>query len=118
MIRLRNRHDPPSPERARSGPVIYALELRARVHCCFYLRRQGGGLPLVFGLLIASGLFGLIVRVMRHLRALFPPEVTGLWSRWWEIELNCLAAPRFLASPAQAPVDKLTSYRSRPPTLA
>ena len=55
-----------------------------------------GGLPLVFGLLIASGLFeALLSRVMRHLRALFPPEVTGLVVSMVGIELIALAAPRF-----------------------
>jgi len=56
-----------------------------------------GGLPLVFGLLIASGLFeALLSRVMRRLRALFPPEVTGLVVSMVGIELIALAAPRFL----------------------
>lgn len=56
-----------------------------------------GGLPLVFGLLIASGLFeALLSRVMQRLRALFPPEVTGLVVSMVGIELIALAAPRFL----------------------
>jgi xanthine permease XanP len=56
-----------------------------------------GGLPLVFGLLIASGLFeALLSCVMQRLRALFPPEVTGLVVSMVGIELIALAAPRFL----------------------
>jgi xanthine permease XanP len=56
-----------------------------------------GGLPLVFGLLTASGLFeALLSRVMQRLRALFPPEVTGLVVSMVGIELIALAAPRFL----------------------
>jgi xanthine permease XanP len=59
-----------------------------------------GGLPLVFGLLIASGLFeALLSRVMQRLRALFPPEVTGLVVSMVGIELIALAVPRFLGSP-------------------
>ena len=56
-----------------------------------------GGLPLVFGLLTASGLFeALLSCVMQRLRALFPPEVTGLVVSMVGIELIALAAPRFL----------------------
>jgi xanthine permease XanP len=56
-----------------------------------------GGLPLVFGLLTASGLFeALLSRVMQRLRALFPPEVTGLVVSMVGMELIALAAPRFL----------------------
>jgi xanthine permease XanP len=56
-----------------------------------------GGLPLVFGSLIASGLFeALLSRIMQHLRALFPPEVTGLVVSMVGIELIALATPRFL----------------------
>jgi xanthine permease XanP len=57
-----------------------------------------GGLPLVSGMLIASGLFeALLSRVMQRLRALFPPEVTGLVVSMVGIELIALAAPRFLS---------------------
>jgi xanthine permease XanP len=56
-----------------------------------------GGLPLVFGSLIAAGLFeALLSRVMHRLRVLFPPEVTGLVVSMVGIELIALAAPRFL----------------------
>lgn len=56
-----------------------------------------GGLPLVFGSVIASGVFeALLSRVMQRLRALFPPEVTGLVVSMVGIELIVLAAPRFL----------------------
>jgi xanthine permease XanP len=57
-----------------------------------------GGLPLVSGMLIASGLFeALLSRVMQRLRALFPPEVTGLVVSMVGIELIALATPRFLS---------------------
>jgi xanthine permease XanP len=56
-----------------------------------------GGLPLVFGSVIASGVFeALLSSVMQRLRALFPPEVTGLVVSMVGIELIVLAAPRFL----------------------
>lgn len=56
-----------------------------------------GGLPLVFGSLIAAGLFeALLSRVIQRLRILFPPEVTGLVVSMVGIELIALAAPRFL----------------------
>jgi xanthine permease XanP len=56
-----------------------------------------GGLPLVFGSVIVSGVFeALLSRVMQRLRALFPPEVTGLVVSMVGIELIVLAAPRFL----------------------
>jgi NCS2 family nucleobase:cation symporter-2 len=56
-----------------------------------------GGLPLVFGSLVVSGLFEVLLsRIMRRLRPLFPPEVTGLVVSMVGIELIVLAAPRFL----------------------
>jgi xanthine permease XanP len=56
-----------------------------------------GGLPLVFGSVIVSGVFeALLSRVMQRLRALFPSEVTGLVVSMVGIELIVLAAPRFL----------------------
>jgi NCS2 family nucleobase:cation symporter-2 len=56
-----------------------------------------GGLPLVFGLTAIAGLAeALLSRVVRRLRALFPPEVTGLVVAMVGIELIALGAPRFL----------------------
>jgi xanthine permease XanP len=56
-----------------------------------------GGLPLVFGSVIVSGVFeALLSRVMQRLRTLLPPEVTGLVVSMVGIELIVLAAPRFL----------------------
>ena len=70
------------------GPAYIAASISAG---------KAGGLPLVFGLLIASGLFeALLSRVIQRLRALFPPEVTGLVVLMVGIELIVLAAPRFL----------------------
>jgi xanthine permease XanP len=56
-----------------------------------------GGLPLVFGLTLLSGIFeGLLSRILPRVRALFPPEVTGLVVTMVGIELIALAGPRFL----------------------
>jgi NCS2 family nucleobase:cation symporter-2 len=70
------------------GPAYIAASISAG---------KAGGLPLVFGSLLASGLFeALLSRIMQRLRALFPPEVTGLVVSMVGIELIALAAPRFL----------------------
>ncbi|NJN39735.1 MAG: purine/pyrimidine permease [Gammaproteobacteria bacterium] len=38
-----------------------------------------GGLPLVFGMTVAAGLFqAILARALRHVRPLFPPEIAGL----------------------------------------
>jgi xanthine permease XanP len=56
-----------------------------------------GGLPLLFGLTVISGVFeALLSRLVQRLRVLFPPEVTGLVVAMVGIELIALAAPRFL----------------------
>jgi NCS2 family nucleobase:cation symporter-2 len=70
------------------GPAYIAASISAG---------KAGGLPLLFGSLLASGLFeALLSRIMQRLRALFPPEVTGLVVSMVGIELIALAAPRFL----------------------
>lgn len=56
-----------------------------------------GGLPLVFGSTIVSGIFeGLLSRILPRLRPLFPPEVTGLVVTMVGTGLIALACPRFL----------------------
>ena len=56
-----------------------------------------GGLPLVFGLTIVSGILeGLLSRILPRLRPLFPPEVTGLVVTMVGTGLIVLACPRFL----------------------
>lgn len=61
------------------------------------LAGKTGGLPLVFGLTAAAGLFeGLLSRLIQRLRALFPPDVTGLVVCMVGIELIRLGCPRFL----------------------
>jgi len=56
-----------------------------------------GGLPLVFGSTIVSGIFeGLLSRILPRLRPLFPPEVTGLVVTMVGTGLIVLACPRFL----------------------
>jgi xanthine permease XanP len=43
------------------------------------LAARSGGLPLVFGMTVAAGLFEIVLsRALRALRPLFPPEVAGL----------------------------------------
>lgn len=43
------------------------------------LAAKTGGLPLVFGMTAVASIFeGMLSRIMRHLRMLFPAEVTGL----------------------------------------
>jgi NCS2 family nucleobase:cation symporter-2 len=72
--------------------------------------QSAGGLPLVFGLTIVAGLFeALLSRGIRRLRALFPPEVTGLVVSMVGIELVALGAPRFIGvGPADAEPDART----------
>jgi NCS2 family nucleobase:cation symporter-2 len=61
------------------------------------LAGKAGGLPMVFGLTTTSGVFeGMLSRVIQRLRALFPPEVTGLVVSMVGIELIGLGCPRFL----------------------
>jgi NCS2 family nucleobase:cation symporter-2 len=64
------------------------------------LAGKTGGLPLVFGLTTVSGLFESVMsRLMKRLRVLFPPEVTGLVVAMVGIELIGLAVPRFVGAP-------------------
>ena len=61
------------------------------------LAGKTGGLPLIFGLTVTAGLFeGVLSRLLRYLRVLFPPEVTGLVVSMVGIELVGLGCPRFL----------------------
>ncbi len=61
------------------------------------LAGKTGGLPLIFGLTTAAGLFeGVLSRLLQYLRVLFPPEVTGLVVSMVGIELVGLGCPRFL----------------------
>ncbi len=56
-----------------------------------------GGLPLVLGCTAVTGVFeGVLSRLMPRLRALFPPEVTGLVVATVGLELIRLGCPRFL----------------------
>jgi xanthine permease XanP len=66
-----------------------------------------GGLPLLFGMTTFSGLFtGVLSRFIRRLRALFPPDVTGLIVAVVGIQLVALGVPRFLGyvGPGTRPV--------------
>lgn len=61
------------------------------------LAGQAGGLRLVFLMTLLSGMFeALLARILPRLRALFPPEVTGLVVTMVGLELVALACPRFL----------------------
>ena len=61
------------------------------------LAGKAGGLPLIFGLTTVSGIFeGFFSRVVKRLRPLLPPEVTGLIVAMVGIELIALGCTRFL----------------------
>lgn len=71
-----------------SGPAYVSASI---------LAGRAGGLRAVFVMTIISGLFeALLARVVPRLRALFPPEVTGLVVTMVGIELVVLGCPRFL----------------------
>jgi xanthine permease XanP len=56
-----------------------------------------GGYSLMFGMLFAAGVAGMLVsRVVHRLRVLFPPEVTGLMVAMSGLQLVALGCPRFL----------------------
>ncbi len=60
------------------------------------LAAKTGGLPLVFGMTSFSGLVETVLsRVVRRLRAFFPPEVTGLVVAMIGVQLIRLACTRF-----------------------
>ncbi len=68
------------------------------------LAGKTGGLPLIFGMTAISGLFeALLSRIIQRLRALFPPEVTGLVVSMVGLELIHLAVPRFVGFDASHP---------------
>jgi xanthine permease XanP len=61
------------------------------------LAGKAGGLPLIFGLTTISGIFeGFFSRLVKRLRPLLPPEVTGLIVAMVGIELIALGCTRFL----------------------
>jgi len=56
-----------------------------------------GGYSLMFGMLFAAGVAGMLVsRVVHRLRMLFSPEVTGLMVAMSGLQLVALGCPRFL----------------------
>jgi len=60
------------------------------------LAGKAGGLQAVFAMTMVAGLFeGLFARVVSRLRALFPPEVTGLVVTMVGLQLVALGTPRF-----------------------
>ena len=71
------------------------------------LAALAGGYRLMFGMLCAAGIAGIIVsRVVHRLRILFPPEVTGLMVAMSGLQLVALGCPRFLGySRASAALD-------------
>jgi xanthine permease XanP len=66
-----------------------------------------GGYPLMFGMLCAAGLLGMLIsRIVHRLRILFPPEVTGLMVAMSGLQLVALGCPRMLGySKATATLD-------------
>lgn len=70
-----------------SGPAYLAASIAVG---------RSAGLPAVFGLTTLSGLFeATLSRVVRRLRSLFPPEVTGLVVAMVGMELIAIGCPRF-----------------------
>src|SRR4051812_23870508 len=71
------------------------------------LAGKQGGMPLVFGMTAATGVFeAFLSRAMPRLRALFPTEVTGLVVSLVGMELISLACPRVLGfRNPQTPLD-------------
>ncbi len=58
-----------------------------------------GGASLLFGMVACAGAFtSLISRVVRRLRVLFPPEVTGLMVAMSGLQLIAVALPRFVGA--------------------
>lgn len=70
-----------------NGPAFLSASL---------LAGKAGGLPLIFGMTLAAGLFeGLFSRVVTRLRALFPAEVTGTIVTMVGVEVIPFAVKRF-----------------------
>lgn len=85
-----------------------------------------GGLPLLFGMTAVNGVFTAVLsRFLRKLRALFPPDVTGLIVTIVGIQLVSLGVPRLLgrtaghpdASPNAALVGMLTLVAMIAPSI-
>lgn len=61
------------------------IEYRSAYITASILAGKLGGLPLLFGLTVVSGVFeSILSRLVQRLRVLFPPEVTVWSSQWWE----------------------------------
>ncbi len=61
------------------------------------LAGKAGGLPLIFGMTIAAGVFeALFSQVVGRMRKFFPPEVTGTVVLMVGIEVIPIAVPKFL----------------------
>ena len=67
-----------------------------------------GGLPLIFGMTSIAGLFEVMLsRIMHRLRALFPPEVTGLVVAMVGITVIPVALPNLLGRDATDTITEL-----------
>jgi len=67
---------------------------------------QTGGFSLLFGMVAFAGaVTGVLSRMTRRLRVLFPPEVTGLMVSMTGLQLVALGCPRFVGyvGPGSAP---------------
>jgi len=68
-----------------------------------------GGLPLLAGMTLASGLLGVVLsRLMNRLRPFFPAEVTGTIVMMVGLALTPVAVSRFLGEESRAVIDPLS----------
>jgi len=68
-----------------------------------------GGLPLLAGMTLASGLLGVMLsRLMNRLRPFFPAEVTGTIVMMVGLALTPVAVSRFLGEESRAVIDPLS----------
>jgi xanthine permease XanP len=89
------------------------------------LAGMAGGYSLIFGMLLAAGVAGMLVsRVVHRLRMLFPPEVTGLMVAMAGLQLVSLGCPRFLgyygtktADPRATLIGVITLFAMIVPTI-
>jgi NCS2 family nucleobase:cation symporter-2 len=93
-----------------NGPAFVSATLMAG---------RAGGLPLIFGMTMVAGLFeAALSRLVRRLRVLFPPEVTGTVVLLVGIEVIPLAVPRFFGQDYLHPLPELSSLLVALVTLA
>ena len=78
-----------------------------------------GGFSLLLGMVAFSGaMTGVLSRMTRHLRVLFPPEVTGLMVSMSGLQLIALGCPRFAGLAGQGTTPNLRALLIGVATLA